>query len=175
MLQNLRIVISEDLNTAKEYTNAFFKKNGFFHEKSRTGSRFSKSVKSSIALSPKRVSLELFVRYEEREEQTLVLVEADMSSLTGYISPEDKTYFDGFFQFMEACLQTGVIEKYQLSTLDGEAKNEQKVRMWLLGFLVLTLFPLLFLTDSLNRVSILFVIGIILFLVFNNGRRKKGN
>lgn len=175
MLQNLRIVISGDRSNAEEKTSAFFKKNGFFHEKSRTGSRFSKSVKSSIALSPKRVSVDLFVRYEEKGEQTLVLVEADISSLTGYISPEDQAYFDGFFEFMEACLQTGVIEKYQLSTLDGQAKNEKKVRMWLLGFLILTLFPLLFLTDSFNRVSILFVIGIILFLVFNNGRRNKEN
>jgi hypothetical protein len=73
---------------------------------------------------------------------------------------------------MEACMVTNVMEVYNIPTLDGVAKNERRVQIWLLALLVLTLFPLLFLTNSVSRVAVLLVIGITLFLVFNQRRKQ---
>jgi hypothetical protein len=173
MIKNYRIVVEETLGPTQNKVEEFFKINGYHSSQGRSGITYSKSIKSSIALSPKRVSAEILVRYEESNGQTLILLEGEFRSLTGHLTEMDQKYFDDFIYFMEACLTTSVIEIYNIPTLDGVPKSEKKVKIWLLALLILTLFPLLFLTDSVSRFSILFIIGISLFLVVTQGRRNK--
>lgn len=172
MIKNYRIVVQEGKALCQKRVDEFFKINGYHYSKGLSGVTYSKSVKSSIALSPKRVSSEILVRFEERDGQTQILLEGSFRSLTNQLTEADKKYFDDFIYFMDACMTTDVIEVYTIPTLDGSPKNERKVKIWLLALLVLTLFPLLFLTDSISRLSVLFIIGISLFLVGTQGRRK---
>lgn len=172
MIKNYRIVVPEEKGLLQKRVDEFFKINGYHRSKGLSGVTFSKSIKSSIALSPKRISSEILVRYEERDGQTQILLEGSFLSLTNHLTESDQKYFDDFIYFMDACMSTGVVEVYNIPTLDGSPKNEKKVKVWLLALLILTLFPLLFLTDSFSRVSVLFILGISLFLVGTQGRRK---
>ena len=172
MVKNYDIVVPVNKEEAGKRTDTFFKVNGYFKTSGRAGTYYSKSIKSSIALSPKRISSDLLIRFEESAGHTRILIEAELRALTGMPSPTDIKYFDDFFYFMEACMATNVMEVYNIPTLDGVAKNERRVQIWLLALLVLTLFPLLFLTNSVSRVAVLLVIGITLFLVFNQRRKQ---
>ena len=173
MIKNYRIVVQEGKDLTQKRVDDFFKLNGYHYSKGLSGVTYSKSIKSSIALSPKRVSSEILVRFEERDGQTQILLEGSFRSLTNHLTDSDQKYFDDFIYFMDACMTTGVIELYTIPTLDGSPKNDRKVKIWLLALLILTLFPLLFLTDSFSRLSVLFILGISLFLVGTQGRRKK--
>lgn len=172
MIKNYRIVVPEGRSQTQAWVDEFYLVNGYHKSVGRSGTKYIKSIKSSIALSPKRISSELLLRFDEKNGKTLILIEGSFRSLTGHLTSTDQKYFDDFIFFMDACMMTGVIEKFNVPTLDGIPKNEKNVKLWLLALLVLTLFPLLFLTDSVSRFSVLFIIGISLFLVITQGRRK---
>lgn len=172
MIKNYRIVVPEGRSQTQVWVDEFYEVNGYHKSVGRSGTKYIKSIKSSIALSPKRISSELLLRFDEKKGKTLILIEGSFRSLTGHLTSADQKYFDDFIFFMDACMLTGVIEEFNVPTLDGVPKNEKNVKLWLLALLVLTLFPLLFLTDSVSRFSVLFIIGISLFLVITQGRRK---
>ena len=74
MIKNYRIVVPEGRSQTQVWVDEFYLVNGYHKSVGRSGTKYIKSIKGSIALSPKRISSELLLRFGIIDDSHLAIV-----------------------------------------------------------------------------------------------------